>query len=39
VKRQSRVEIAMALNMDVRTVERHYRRAMLILACMIGRQK
>ena len=39
VRRQSRVEIAMALNMDVRTVDRHYRRGMLMLACMIGRQK
>lgn len=34
VKRQSRQEIATAKHMDVRTVDRHYRRAMLILAAI-----
>lgn len=39
VKRQSRVEIAMALKMDPRTVDRHYRHAMLVLAGVIGQGK
>ena len=34
VKRQSRQEIATEMHMDVRTVDRHYRRAMLILAAI-----
>ena len=37
VKGQSRVAVARAMSMDEKTVYRHYRRAMLILACVIAR--
>ncbi len=39
VKRQSRVEIAFAKSWDTRTVDRHYRKAMLVLCRVIERNK
>ncbi len=39
VKRQSRVQISLAMNMDPRTVDRHYRRAMMVLAGVIEKNK
>lgn len=39
VKRQTRVEVAMAMHMDVRTVDRHYRKAVLILAAVAAQRK
>lgn len=39
VKGQSRVAVARAMNMDEKTVYRHYRKAMLILACVIAQTK
>ena len=39
VKRQSRIEIAMDKMMDTRTVDRHYRRAMLVLAAIVEKYK
>lgn len=39
LKGQSRVQVAKAMNMDPKTVYRHYRKAMLVLACVIGQDK
>lgn len=39
LKKQSRVAVAAAMNMDEKTVYRHYRKAMLMLACVISRGK
>ncbi len=39
VKRQSRVEIALDKRMDTRTVDRHYRKAMLVLAAIVEKYK
>lgn len=39
LKGQSRVAVARAMNMDEKTVYRHYRKAMLMLACVIARSK
>ena len=39
VKRQTRVEVALAMHMDVRTVDRHYRKAVLILAAVASNRK
>lgn len=39
VLRQSRVQVAAAHHMDVRTVDRHYRKAILILAAVVARHK
>ena len=39
VKRQTRVEVALAMHMDVRTVDRHYRKAVLILAAVAAQRK
>ena len=38
IKRQSRVKIAMEMCMDQRTVDRHYRRAMMVLAGVIEKK-
>lgn len=39
LKKQSRVAVAAAMNMDEKTVYRHYRKAMLMLACVIASSK
>lgn len=39
LKGQSRVAVARAMNMDEKTVYRHYRKAMLMLACVIAKSK
>ena len=39
VKGQSRVAVAREMNMDEKTVYRHYRKSMLVLACVIAQTK
>ena len=39
VRGQSRVAVARAMNMDEKTVYRHYRKSMLVLACVIAQTK
>ena len=39
VKRQTRIEVALAMHMDVRTVDRHYRKAVLVLAAVASNRK